>query len=135
MPEITGSWPAHARKTDDDGQTIARYYSVADLQDGLADPDRVPYALDRAQLGRIERRFPRAGGGVLRVVVRSWTQDRAARAFSGRAGGYGYDKTTAATEDSGADIGGHKLMDHGGPSGIRWDDDRAWIAVGILVVR
>lgn len=138
MPEITGSWPAHARRTDDDGQTVARYFDRAILTAALADPERADHALGFAEIGRIERRFPRDGAGVLRVVVRTWTPDRSARSYSGAARGCGYDKTTAATCDTGASIGGHRLRDHGGPSGtegIRWDDDRAWNAVGILVVR
>lgn len=81
--------------------------------------------------GKIERRtriavqYPRDGAGRLRVAVTDWTgRDGDPIQFIGTAGGYGYDKLTAALD--GATIGGVVVGDHGG----RGDDSRpTWRAL------
>ena len=61
-------------------------------------------------LARIAVQFPRDGAGTMRVAVTDWGVPDDAAQFVGIAGGYGYDKLTAALE--GATVGGVELGDH-----------------------
>ncbi len=61
-------------------------------------------------IARIAVQYPRDGAGVLRVAVTDWGATDGPAQFAGRAGGYGYDKLTAALD--GATVGGFELGDH-----------------------
>lgn len=139
LPKL-GSWPDHARKTLDTGERAATYYDIAILRRMLSSdaPDDHANALRDARVGDVHIRYPRDGAGTLRVVVRTWGSDYAH--WHGSAGGYGYDKRTAAIAGCGASLptegGPVPFADHSDPApGVRWDDDAGWFARGILVQR
>lgn len=65
------------------------------------------------RMARVTCIYPVDGAGRLTVLVSDWGVDGDGECYHyiGHAGGWGYDKFTAATE--GATIGGVKLCDHG----------------------
>lgn len=62
------------------------------------------------KFARILTQYPRDGAGRLTVCVTGWETPGEVRHHIGRAGGFGYDKRTAAM--SGAFVGGVELGDH-----------------------
>lgn len=66
------------------------------------------------RMARIVTVWPADGAGVVQVGVTDWTQGEAVH-HHGRAGGYGYDKRTAAL--AGARIGGVELGNWSDPKG------------------
>ena len=64
------------------------------------------------QVARVAIVYPRDGAGLLRVAVTDWGEDGNGPAVHhvGQAGGYGYDKRTAAL--AGATVGGVTIGDH-----------------------
>ena len=63
-------------------------------------------------VARIVKVYPRDGAGTLRVAVTDWGHDGNGNPahYIGKAGGYGYDKLTAAL--AGATVAGIELGDH-----------------------
>ena len=83
---------------------------VAKLAASVAAGESAQSAMLGALVARVWTRYPRDGAGRLTVVVADYSRDFGDRVQTSHAGGFGYDKRTAALD--GLTVGGVKLGDH-----------------------
>ena len=87
-----------------------------------------------AVVGTVAIAHPADGAGVLRAFVREDNAERGWRTLQGSAGGYGYDKRSAAVQDAAARFGGSIFgVDISKIGGLGWDS--ALIRAGLTVFR
>jgi hypothetical protein len=130
--EITGKWPAWAQRAREDGGH--RYVIDGDrLRAEIDSGVPASSAIHAAVTAHFWTRYTR--GGTAQVVCLYHPPGESSRVFAGQAGGYGYDKTTAAARGMPVGIVGGDLIVLTDHCGLDTRPDRPVCLAGARDVR